>query len=103
MDETHREKIIQALFAAIDELNEIRSPEQRLEKSPELILFGEGGRLDSIGLVTFLVSAERNLADALGRPVTLADERAMSQKNSPFRSINSLAEYIDSILSEQTS
>ncbi len=99
---TAKNKIIHALFAAIDELNEIRPSDQALEKSSETVLFGAGGQLDSIGLVTFLVSAERNIAEIVGHPVTIADERAMSQRNSPFRTIDSLAEYIVSLLAEET-
>ena len=41
-----------------------------------------------------LVTIERELEDAFGLTLTLADERALSMKASPFRSIQSLADYI---------
>ncbi len=90
------------LFSAIDELNEIRPPGQTVEKSPDTVLFGEGGTLDSIGLVSFIVAAEQKIAQETGITITLADERAMSRKNSPFRTVSALANYISLLMSEKS-
>lgn len=49
--------------------------------------------LDSLQLVTLIVDVEQKMADSFGVTITLADSRAMSQKNSPFRSVGSLADY----------
>lgn len=59
-------------------------------------LFGPGGLLDSMGLVTLIVEVEQSLADRFGLVMTLADDRAMSQRSSPFRSVGALAGYIQS-------
>ena len=45
-------------------------------------------------LVSLIVTIEREVEDAFGVALTLADERALSMKASPFRSIQSLAGYI---------
>ena len=50
---TDNEKVIQAVMDAIDELNEQLPKEERLEKSVDTALFGDGGSLDSLGLVSF--------------------------------------------------
>ncbi|HEB50696.1 MAG TPA: acyl carrier protein [Desulfobulbus sp.] len=92
--------IIQILYRAIDDLNLQLPPEQRLEKSAETVLFGEGGRLDSLGLVTFIVAAEQKVTEVAGITLTLADEKAMSRRNSPFRTVGTLAEYIGERLAE---
>lgn len=57
-------------------------------------LMGKSAGLDSLGLVNLIVDVEGRLLDDFDVEVTLADERAMSQKHSPFRTIGSLAEYI---------
>ena len=44
------------------------------------------------------LSKGQNLEDALNKTISLADERAMSQKNNPYASLNSLCEYISKIL-----
>lgn len=60
----------------------------------ETRLIGQGAILDSLGLVSLIVEVEQRLSDELGIHLILADERAMSQKRSPFRSIGALADYI---------
>jgi acyl carrier protein len=73
-----------------------------LAKSADTVLFGKSGSLDSLGLVNLIVAVEQGLEETFEASLTLADERAMSQKNSPFRNVNALAEYVDVLLSEGT-
>ena len=96
------EKIIQVIFDTVDELNEQYTEEQRLAKSIDTVLFGEGGKLDSIGVVTLIVATEQKLEEIFGISLTLADEKAMSQERSPFRTIGSLADYIEMLIEEST-
>ena len=88
-----------AVAAAIEETNDARPPEAQLTADDSTVLFGEGG-LDSIGLVNFVVAAETHLEDQFGRNIVLADEKAMSRRNSPFRSVGALKEYVREILSD---
>ena len=66
----------------------------RLIKAPETRLLGSQSVLDSMHLVSLILTIEREVEDTFGVAVTLADERALSMKASPFRSIQSLADYI---------
>lgn len=61
---------------------------------PETRLFGGGGVLDSLGLVSVVVELEQKLSDLQGRDVSLMNDRAVSQTNSPFRTVESLADYV---------
>ncbi|MDX6696316.1 MAG: hypothetical protein QOF02_3919 [Blastocatellia bacterium] len=97
---SNHERILQAIYSAVDETNEQLPQGKALDKSPETILFGQSGRLDSLGLVSFIVAVEQNIQDELGVDITLADERAMSQQHSPFRSINTLAAYVSLLLAD---
>lgn len=98
---TPEDRIRAALFAAVDELNE-QSPEgQRIEKSSDTVLFGSSGRLDSLGLVNLIVSTEERIEDEFGVAITIADERAISQENSPFRTLGTLSEYIGVLLQDE--
>lgn len=63
-------------------------------------LVGRGAVLDSLGLVTLIVDLEQRIEDEFGASLTLANERAMSQVNSPFRSVGSLAEHVHGLLLE---
>lgn len=57
-------------------------------------LFGRAGVLDSLGLVSVLVEIEQRIADLGHGPVSLMDDRAMSEASSPFRTVESLADYL---------
>jgi acyl carrier protein len=63
-------------------------------------LFGKGALLDSVGLVSLVASLEQAIEDEKGVSVSLADERAMSQRHSPFLTIGSLAEYAQTLIRE---
>jgi len=56
-------------------------------------LFGEQGVLDSMGLVTLIVAVEQAIEDRFDQSVALADEKALSQARSPYRTVASLAGY----------
>jgi acyl carrier protein len=67
----------------------------------ETRLFGGSSEFDSIAVVSLLAEIEQRINDRCGTSIIIADERAMSQKRSPFRSIGTLAEYIQQLVSEQ--
>ncbi len=56
-------------------------------------LFGREGLFDSVGLVSLVVLVEEAVEDATGVAVSLADQRALSQSRSPFRTVGALAAY----------
>ena len=59
----------------------------------DTLLFGEGGVLDSMGLVTLIIAVEQAIEDKYEVSAGLADEKAMSQKSSPYRTVSTLADY----------
>jgi acyl carrier protein len=94
-------KIMESIFSAVEEINRLLPEERQLKKSADTLLLGKGANLDSLGLVNFIVTVEQNIEEQLGRSITLADERAMSQTTSPFRNIGTLSEYIGLLLEEK--
>ena len=63
-------------------------------------LLGRRSDLDSVGLVRLIVDLEQRLEQEYYVSVTLADERAMSQRVSPFRDVRSLTDYICMLIEE---
>ena len=59
-----------------------------------------GSALDSVGLVSLIVELEQQIADRDEASITIADDRAMSQKRSPSRTIGSLADYVQGLMME---
>ena len=64
-------------------------------------LIGEQAVLSSLGLVSLVVELEQTIEEQYGVALTLADERALSQRHSPFRSVGSLADYVCTLLDNQ--
>ena len=88
------ENIVAAIYRAVDWINGELPPDRQLIKAPETRLLGPQSVLDSMQLVSLIITIEREVEDAFGDALTLADERALSMEASPFRSIRSLADYI---------
>lgn len=88
------EKIIVALLEELNQEldNEISKPTLQTR------LFGGAGALDSLALVSFVTDVEDAIDEAFDKEIVLADEKAMSQKTSPFRSVESLRDYIVKLL-----
>jgi acyl carrier protein len=77
--------------------NLARDASAQLTVTPDAPIFGPGSPLDSLGLVALLLDLEDALRDR-GYSVVLSDERAVSQRRSPFRSVATLVEYIGFLL-----
>ena len=95
-----KEIILETIYNSINELNERLSNEKQLTKSTKTVLYGDNGQLDSLEFIRLIVLIEQNIEDEFDVSITIADERAMSQKHNPFRTIGALATYIDILLKE---
>lgn len=91
-------EITQIILKALRELRTPRGKRRLAESSPTTRLYGHGSDVDSLGLVQLLIDVEERVSDRYGVPVSLADEQAMSQAHSPFRSVDSLAQYLASLI-----
>lgn len=57
-------------------------------------ILGDGSDLDSMAVVHLIVEVEGRLNNRYGRDWILADERALSRRRSPFRTVGELAAFI---------
>lgn len=93
-----KHEIVSIVIRTLREMNgqqSLKIPETLSDETP---LFGRSGIMDSLALVSLIVSVEQAIEEELGKTVLLADERAMSQKNSPYRTIGSLADYASTLI-----
>lgn len=66
----------------------------------ELSLLGKDAALDSIGLVNLVFAIEGNIRKDLGVMIEIANERAMSQTKSPFRTVRTLIDFVSQLVAE---
>ncbi len=96
-----KEKIEEILINVLQDINEDIEDEALVNPTKETKLFGEGGALDSLALVSVVTDLEEEIHDEFDKHITLADEKAMSQKSSPFSTVESLSDYIYMLINEQ--
>lgn len=100
VDNATRDRAIKVIYSAFDEINSEKGPEGKLVESEDTNLMGPGASLDSFELVVLVLSVESKVAYEFDVVVTLADEKAMSQRSSPFRTVATLANYIVHLIEE---
>ena len=95
-----RKKIQKIIISTINTMNANLDEEIQVKDGLDTVLYGNGGKLDSLDLINLIVAVEQNIEDEFDVPVTLADERAMTQEHSPFRTVESLLDYLEVLLGE---
>lgn len=88
-----RPEVLTIILAALREQLQFSGQSISGPLTEDTPLMGGDAAIDSLGLVTVIVEVEQRLQDDHGVSVILADERAMSQHHSPFRTAGTLADY----------
>lgn len=95
--EMNLEKVIDEICKAVNEY--LESKDFDIKTDENTVMLGKNSVLDSIGLVNVIVDIESKFLDD-GIEISLTSEKAMSRKNSPFRTIETLAEFIKEQINE---
>ena len=69
----------------------------------ETVLVGTDAVLDSLGVVQLIVEVEQRVESEHGVSVTLANDKAMSARNSPFRTVAVLTDHVIATAQEAAS
>ncbi len=73
----------------------LETQEMDYQIGSDTVIYGENGILDSMGIVNLIVDLEARFSED-GIELNLTSEKALSLRNSPFRSVSSIAEFIRS-------
>ena len=96
--------MIKSVKSIIEETLSSFIKEELIENSIEIDentrLFGSDALFTSIQLVSFITELEENLEDELDVYLTLADEKAMSRRTSPFSNVKYLISYVEEKINE---
>ena len=93
-----QERILSAVYAAVDELNKQLPAGVSVEKSLDAPLYAKSGKLESLDFVTFIMEVEDKIRSEFGVQIVIADESLLSKEKSPFSTIRSLTEYLTELL-----
>ena len=96
-----RAELIQLIIDTVNELAGQDEFELDGAVDANTSLFGDQGILDSMGLVSTVIAVEQAVEEKFDAGISLADEKALSQKNSPYRTVTTLAEYAEQLINEQ--
>jgi acyl carrier protein len=92
-------KITEFVLNVVKEVGEDQEKAELIEATEDTLLFGEN--LDSMGVVFLVTDLEAAISTEFHVDLTLADERAMSQKTSPFRTVKTLSKYVSQLIAEE--
>ena len=93
-------EVLEIILRALRNLNEEFDNDEKFEVGERTPLFGTDATLDSLALVSVIVDVEGDVSQALGRSISLTDDRAMSQEVSPFDDVQTLLFYVMSLVNE---
>jgi acyl carrier protein len=97
------ERILKAVYEAIDALNAQLPPGVSVGKSLEAPLYGPTSKLESLDFVTLVMEVEEKINAEFGTDITIADEHLLSKQDSPFSSVRTLIEYLEEVLKNERS
>ena len=89
-----KDKIFELVKTSLEELNEELDYGSLRNVTWETSIAGGESNIDSLSLVRLIVGLETKIEKTFNKQILLADEKAMSTRNSPFRSMGSLVDFI---------
>lgn len=98
-DGVGRKRLEKIVLETVNKVGESRGRVRSRKAGLTTRLYGKGGLLDSLGMVTLILELEERVSAECGRDIVIADEKAFSRKKSPFRDIETLVSYISDVLS----
>ena len=90
-----RTAVLEAIYRAIDDLNDVRAADAEVPKSLDACLTGDAGAFDSLAFVNFVVALEQRLEVRLGTPVSLLDDERLDPEAGPFRTVATLVDHLE--------
>ena len=92
------EDILGMVYTALDESDAQSLNGGPVEKTPEAPLLGSDKGVDSLTIVNLVVAIEEQIQKRMGKTVVLVDEDSMALQEHPFRTVGTLAAYVEKVV-----
>lgn len=89
-----RATLIESMTGLLKAAVDAQGEQHQMDVLPDSALVGAEAVLSSLALVTYILDVEAFLDSDHGTQVTLVNEDALSRSKSPFRTVETLADYI---------
>ena len=86
------QEIERASLSVLARMNELLPASERMLYTPDTVLMGDGGTLDSLGIANFIVAMEEAFEDEFHRSVSLSDQDLTDLFESSSVTVRSFAE-----------
>ncbi len=87
-------RVDETLFKVVDEVNQLLPREAHLEKSMEESLTGPQAKIDSLGLINFILTSEKMVQEEFGKRIILTDGAALIKSDDITLTIGTVKNYI---------
>jgi hypothetical protein len=82
------------VYDALKQVNELRPPEEHVPEEPDVVLVGDQGLLDSLGLTVLILTLENQLREKTGEEVSLMHEADFGTLTKQFCTPRAIADFI---------
>ena len=88
------EEALSLVYSAIQQVNEMRSPEEQIPATSDVKLVGDDGILDSLALTTLILALEEGLREETGTDISIIGEDSFDNLAGQFGTPSTIAELI---------
>ncbi len=99
MDMSHVRALVEAALREIGETQGFEIPAGAIPD--DFRLLGSKSLLDSMAFVMVTAGVEQRLSEEKNISITIVSEKAMSMRNSPFRTVGTLADYVYELIQQE--
>jgi acyl carrier protein len=97
-----QERVHRCVSEAIREVNQFRPSDSQLSDHPDSVLLGDGGDLDSLGVVNLAVTLEASVEREFGGPVGIVAALLETADPTPIRTVELLSNFVVDRISQST-
>ena len=94
-----KQELVQMMIELLQDVLADSDAEYSAEVTATTQLVGEGAAITSLSLISFITGVELAIEEKYDTELTLVSEEALSRRKSPFRMIDSLADYVLTLVS----
>jgi acyl carrier protein len=87
-------RISRCVSGAIREVNALRAPDEQIAEDEATVLAGDGGALDSLGLVNLAVALDALVEGEFGQNIGLMGELLSAPDPTSFRTVGLLGNFV---------